>query len=88
MSREAIEALLTADPFKPVLVYLNSGRAHLIRDPHMVSFGDDTMILHARTHRPYPPDPSNWYAMISMPHITRIRQCSDESTIEDSVEVF
>ena len=77
MPREAIEALLTAEPFEPVRVYLQGGRTHLIRDPRTVSFSDDALIIHAPRRGRRPLEPSDFRAILSMDHIVRVRQCSE-----------
>lgn len=80
MPREAIEALLTADPFVPVRVYLEGGRTHLIRDPRTVSFSDDALIIHSPRRGRRPLEPSDFRAILSLDHVVRIRQCSDLRT--------
>jgi hypothetical protein len=87
MPREAIEALLTADPFVPIRVYLNGGRTHLIRDPRTVSFSDDALIIHSPRRGRRPLEPSDFRAILSMDHIVRIRQCSDLRTKKEPAEV-
>jgi hypothetical protein len=88
MPREAIEALLTADPFLPVRVYLEGGRTHLIRDPRTVSFSEDALIIHAPRRGRRPLEPSDFRAILSMDHIVRIRQCSELGAKKETVEAI